>query len=64
MEIETSLYAAAAELAKKRYPKGWGGAAAIQTETGNIYTSVAPDVENDSLNLCIEVGAFLQGKRQ
>ena len=60
MNIEVDLYNAAVDLAKKRYPKGWGGAAAVRTETGKILTSVPPDIENESLALCIEVGAYLE----
>lgn len=63
MNIEQELYKAAKELVEKRYPAGWGGAAAIRTETGKILTSIAPDVKNDSLNLCIEVGAFLEAHK-
>lgn len=63
MNIEQELYNSAKELAEKRYPNGWGGAAAIRTETGKILTSVPPDVKNDSLNLCIEVGAFLEAHK-
>ncbi len=63
MSIENELYNSARELAEKRYPVGWGGAAAIRTESGKILTSVPPDVKNDSLNLCIEVGAFLEAHK-
>jgi cytidine deaminase len=63
MMIEDQLYTAAKELIKLRYPKGWGGAAAIRTETGKIITSVAPDVENDALALCTEVGAYLEAHK-
>ena len=63
MTIENNLYVAAKELADKRYPEGWGGAAAIHTETGKIITSIAPDVKNESLNLCMEVGAYLEAHK-
>ncbi len=63
MNIENELYEAAVSLAERRYPFGWGGAAAIRTETGKILTSVPPDVKNESLSLCVEVGAFLEAHK-
>lgn len=63
MKIDNILYDAAVELAEKRYPTGWSGAAAIRTETGRIITSVAPEVVNDCLNLCMEIGAFLEANK-
>ncbi|WP_214053169.1 hypothetical protein [Photorhabdus caribbeanensis] len=41
MNIEQELYHAAVNLIEKRYPKGWGGAAAVRTESGKILTSIA-----------------------
>jgi cytidine deaminase len=63
MNVESSLYEAAVSLAAKRYPQGWGGAAAIRTETGKILTSVAPDIKNETLGLCMEVGAYLEAHK-
>jgi len=63
MTIEEQLFKAAAELTQLRYPSDWGGAAAIRTETGKILTSVAPDVKNDTLGLCMEVGAYLEAHK-
>ena len=63
MKIEQQLYAAAAELIYLRYPNGWGGAAAVRTESGKILTSVAPDIKVASLGLCMEVGAFLEAHK-
>ena len=60
---EQELYHAAVELIKNRYPRGWGGAAAVRTETGKILTSIAPDTKNDALSLCMEVGAFLEAHK-
>lgn len=48
---------------EKRYPSGWGGAAALRIEDGTILTSVAPDVINDSVNLCMETGAILEAHK-
>lgn len=39
------------ELVDMRYPSGWGGAAAVRVEEGTIYTSVAPELINDSMRL-------------
>ncbi|MBD1577655.1 MULTISPECIES: cytidine deaminase [Vibrio] len=61
--IEMSLYQAAINLIESRYPAGWGGAAAIRTESGKILTSIAPDVKNDGLSLCMEVGAYLEAHK-
>ena len=62
-KIESELYQAAVELIKTRYPSGWGGAAAVRTESGKILTSVAPDTINDALSLCMEVGAYLEAHK-
>mgnify|MGYP001447681055 CR=1 FL=1 len=63
MSIETQLYDAAKDLILKRYPEGWGGAAAMRTASGRILTSVAPDTKNDALALCMEVGALLEAHK-
>ena len=60
MSIEQLLFEEAKELIKNRYPKDWGGAAAMYTKTGKIYTSVAPEVINASTELCIETGSILR----
>ena len=53
----------AQELIISRYPTGWGGAAAIATNSGKILTSIAPDTKNDALSLCMEVGALLEAHK-
>ncbi len=63
MSIESDLYNAAADFIQRRYPNGWGGAAAVRTETGRIILSVAPDTKNDALALCMEVGAYLEAHK-
>ncbi len=63
MGIEHELFEAAKGLIEQRYPVGWGGAAAIALEDGRTLTSVAPEVENNALSLCIEVGAFLEANK-
>ncbi|UXI03899.1 cytidine deaminase [Photobacterium sp. TY1-4] len=62
-QIEKDLYDAAVQLIKSRYPAGWGGAAAVRTASGKILTSIAPDVNNDALSLCMEVGAYLEAHK-
>lgn len=63
MEIGKQLYEAAINLAKSRYPEGWGGAAAVALEDGSILTSVAPEVINASTELCMETGAILEAHK-
>lgn len=63
MDIEQQLYNAAVDLVKERYPSGWGGASAMYTETGQILTSVAPEVINASTELCMETGAILEAHK-
>lgn len=63
MDIEQKLYQSAIDLIEKRYPSGWGGAAAMYTEDGQILTSIAPDVINASTELCIETGAILEAHK-
>ncbi len=63
MPITSELYHAAATLVEQRYPIGWGGAAAIAIEGDQILTSVAPEVKNDALALCMEVGALLEANK-
>ncbi|MFD2043128.1 cytidine deaminase [Ornithinibacillus salinisoli] len=63
MNIEQILYASAVDLIEKRYPTGWGGAAAMYTEDRQILTSVSPDVINASTELCIETGAILEAHK-
>lgn len=62
-EIGQILYDAARTLIVERYPAGWGGAAAVRTSSGVILTSIAPDVKNDALSLCMEVGAYLEAHK-
>lgn len=63
MNIEQALFEAAVQLIQKRYPTGWGGAAAMYTEDGTILTSVAPEVLNASTELCMETGAICEAHK-
>ncbi len=60
MNIEQELYNAAVEFLQHRYPVGPGYAAAMRTVTGKILTSVPPEVKNLSLEVCVELGAYLE----
>lgn len=64
MNIEQRLFEAAKELVMKRYPSGWGGAAAMYTSDGEILTSVTPEVINASTELCMETGAILEAHKR
>jgi len=61
--MEEILFKAAKQLIASRYPSGWGGSAALATESGKILTSVAPDTKNDALSLCMEVGSCLEAHK-
>nr|WP_145402913.1 cytidine deaminase [Paenibacillus xylanexedens] len=62
-EIEQKLFDAAAEFVKERYPQGWGGAGAVYTDAGSLLISVAPEVINDAVHLCMETGAYLEAHK-
>ena len=60
-KITDELYKAAVNLIDSRFPdKDWEGAAAIQTSTGKIITSTAPECNNDGVSLCHETGAYCE----
>jgi cytidine deaminase len=61
--MQNKLFQAASHLIMHRYPKGFGGAAAIATKSGKILTSIAPETKNDALSLCMEVGACLEAHK-
>ncbi|MFJ6413506.1 cytidine deaminase [Terribacillus saccharophilus] len=63
MIIMDLLYEAAIQLIQKRYPSGWGGAAAMRTSEGVVLTSVAPEVLNAATELCMEVGSILEAHK-
>ena len=62
-ELHNELFKAAMLTAELRYPRGWSGAAALMTASGQILTSVAPETKNDALSLCMEVGACLEAHK-
>lgn len=61
--IEKKMYKKAIDLISERYPKDWGGAAAVALEDGTILTSVAPEVLVAATELCIETGAILEAHK-
>ncbi|MCA1065675.1 cytidine deaminase [Rossellomorea sp. AcN35-11] len=63
MNIEKRLFEEAVALLEKRYPTGWGGAAAMYTSDGKVLTSVSPEIINASTELCIETGAILEAHK-
>lgn len=67
--IEDELYRSAAELIERRYPAGWGGAAAMRLEgrgdmPSQIVTSVAIETANAAASLCIETGAMCEAMKR
>ncbi|KOP77416.1 cytidine deaminase [Bacillus sp. FJAT-21351] len=63
MGIEEELYTAAVNFVQKRYSTGWGGAAAMRLESGQILISVAPQAINTSTELCMETGAICEAHK-
>lgn len=61
--MEQKLYGIVIDLIKERYPAGWGGAVAVRLEDDTFLTSVAPEIINDSTNLCMETGAILEAHK-
>ncbi len=62
-EMAEALFSRATEFIKKRYPKGWGGAAVLRTEKDNYLISVAIEVSNEGASLCIETGAICEAHK-
>lgn len=64
MHLDQSLLDAAAGLLRHRFgDSGWGGAAAMYTDTGRVLTSVSIEAMLDSANLCIETGAIAEAHK-
>lgn len=62
MKLNQKLIDAAIDLMKSRFPSGSGGAAALYTEDGAIFTSVGffEGLLHDAVNVCHETGAILE----
>lgn len=59
--LDQRLIDTAIAFVERRFPgEPWAGAAAIYTEEGDILVSTAPEVVNDAVSLCHEVGAICE----
>ncbi|SDC19137.1 cytidine deaminase [Acinetobacter boissieri] len=61
--MQQKLLQTALDFMSLRYPQGSGGVAVLATESGKILTSIAPDVKNDALSVCMEMGACLEAHK-
>ncbi len=61
--IEKQMYDEARSFLVRRYPRGWGGAAVLRTETGRMLLSVAVETANAAASLCIETGAICEAHK-
>lgn len=64
MAVTQELVDAAITQAVARFPSGYAGAAALQTDNGEIITSIFFDSLNDATHLCHEVGAICEAYRR
>lgn len=60
MPLDQELIDAAIEQMESRFPPQHGGAAALRTSDGQIFTSVGLETSNDAANLCYETGAICE----
>jgi cytidine deaminase len=61
MSVDEELVAAAVDLVDRRFgDTPWAGAAAMRLDDGSVVTSTAPDVPNEAVSLCHEVGALCE----
>ncbi len=63
MPLSQSLVDAALRQAIERFPTGYAGAAAVETKSGRVITSVSFDAPNDAASSCHEAGAFCEANR-
>ena len=63
MPLNQSLVNAAIAQALERYPTGYAGAAAVETDSGKVITSVSFDPPNSGAGLCHETGAYCEANR-
>jgi cytidine deaminase len=63
MPLQQLLVDAAIRQALQRFPQGYAGAAAVDTDTGRVITSVCFDAPYDAVSLCHETGAFCEANR-
>ena len=62
--LDERLVHMARELAAARYPRGWGGAAAMYTDSGTVLTSVCVDAPHEAATLCCETGAICEAHKR
>ena len=61
LHLDQRLVDAAIAFVERRFPgEPWAGAAAMYVEDGEILVSTAPEVVNDAVALCHEVGALCE----
>lgn len=60
-ELDQALIDAAIDFVERRFPgQPWAGAAAMYVDDGDMLISTAPEVVNDAVALCHEVGAICE----
>ena len=61
MQTKTGkLFDSISKTIDKHYPKGWGGAAGVLLENGDILTSISPEFPNAASSVCMELGSYIQ----
>ncbi|MCT4388781.1 MULTISPECIES: cytidine deaminase [Leuconostoc] len=61
MQKNTSkLFDSISKTIDKHYPEGWGGAAGVLLENGDILTSISPEFPNAASSVCMELGSYIQ----
>jgi cytidine deaminase len=61
VQLDQRLIDAAIDFVERRFPgEAWAGAAAMYVDDGAILISTAPEVVNDAVALCHEVGAMCE----
>ncbi|MCT4598289.1 MAG: cytidine deaminase [Vallitalea sp.] len=63
MNVEQEMYKRVTSFLVERFPQGWGGAGIVHTAEGNYYISVALEVFNASVEICIETGAMIEATK-
>lgn len=63
MNIEENMFEKAITFLNERYGDKAGGVAVLRIETGELLTSVWPEVNNSSADLCAEVGAICEAHK-
>jgi cytidine deaminase len=63
MNVEQEMYKRVTNFLVERFPQGWGGAGIVHTTEGNYYISVALEVFNASVEICIETGAMIEATK-